>query len=232
MSNGPILLGLDASTGRCSVALMHDGSVIERASSEGLGHSAILLTLTEAVLAEAGLSRGALDAIVCTRGPGAFTGVRITVGVAQGLAMGLDLPVVVLSSLQVVAETALSRQEAGSQDGFLVLQDARMQEVYGGFYRLGSGVPATTQLVGEEWVGPAQLPALPAGRWAGVGSAFAEHPDLQSASGLVSVDQGVTPSMAAAMPLAARRFADNDRSQPQYIEPTYLRNRVADIPRG
>jgi len=54
MSNGPILLGLDASTGRCSVALMHDGAVIERASSEGLGHSAILLTLTEAVLAEAG----------------------------------------------------------------------------------------------------------------------------------------------------------------------------------
>lgn len=231
MSNGPVLLGLDASTGVCTVALLQGNAVIARANGEERGHSAILLALADELLAEAGVSRTALDAIVCTRGPGAFTGVRITVGVAQGLAMGLERPVIPFSSLQVVAETARAGHN-GDVTGILVLQDARMQEIYGGFYRIGSGMRQETDLSGDEWIGPAQLPDIPLGRWLGAGSGFAAHSDLQNAKGLVAVEHAVSPSIAAVMPSARRRLEAGEVVEAQHIEPTYLRNRVADVPRG
>lgn len=231
MSNGPVLLGLDASTGVCTVALLQGNAVIARANGEERGHSAILLALADELLAEAGVSRTALDAIVCTRGPGAFTGVRITVGVAQGLAMGLERPVIPFSSLQVVAETARAGHN-GDVTGILVLQDARMQEIYGGFYRIGSGMRQETDLSGDEWIGPAQLPDIPLGRWLGAGSGFAVHSDLQNAKGLVAVERAVSPSIAAVMPSARRRLEAGEVVEAQHIEPTYLRNRVADVPRG
>lgn len=231
MNNGPIMLGLDASTGVCSVALLQGDAVISRMHGEGLGHSATLLALADELLAEAGVSRTALDAIVCTRGPGAFTGVRITVGVAQGLAMGLERPVIPFSSLQVVAESALSRSDAGLT-GILVLQDARMHEVYGGLYRIRSGEHRETQRVGAEWIGPAHLPEMPAGHWSGAGSGFALHDDLRTAQGLVAIEPEIAPSIAAVMPSARRRLEAGQVVDAQHIEPTYLRNRVADVPRG
>ncbi len=231
MSDGPVLLGLDASTGVCTVALLQNGAVIARANDEERGHSATLLALADELLAEAGLSRSYVDAIVCTRGPGAFTGVRISVGVAQGLAMGLQRPVIPFSSLQVVAETARARHD-GDLTGILVLQDARMQEVYGGFYRIRSDMQQETELSGDEWIGPAQLPDIPAGRWLAAGSGFAVHGNLQTAKGLVAIEHEISPSIAAVMALARRRFEAGKIVDAQQIEPTYLRNRVAEVPRG
>ncbi len=232
MSHGPILLGLDASTGACSVALLQDQAVIARSQTEGRGHAATLLALADALLAEAGLPRTALDAVVCTRGPGAFTGVRISVGVAQGLAMGLERPVIPFSSLQVIAQTAIARRDRADLAGVLVLQDARMQEVYGGFYRIDSAATGATSLAGDEWVGPAQLPAIPAGHWLGAGSGFSVHSELQESTALATIDDALSPCMSAVMPLARQRFAAGDWIDAQQFEPTYLRNRVADVPRG
>lgn len=229
MSGGPMLLGVDASTGVCSVALTQGEHVIGQSHTEGLGHAATLLTLAEQLLAQAGVARGAIDAIVCTRGPGGFTGVRISVGVAQGLALGLDRPVITLSTLQVLAETALQSAPAGHLDGCLVLQDARMQEVYGGLFRCNAD--QYTEALGEEWLGVPEIPAMPDGRWCGVGSGFAVHADaLDGVSQLVAIDAQTVPLMSAAMPLARRHYKSGDFIDGSTIEPTYLRNRVAAVP--
>ena len=88
------VLALDAATEACSVALQWDEQVLERTQVSGKAHSQTLLAMAQELLAEAGTNLGALDGIVASVGPGAFTGVRITVSVAQGLAFGADLPTV------------------------------------------------------------------------------------------------------------------------------------------
>lgn len=228
MNAPPVLLGMDASAGICSVALATGNEVRSRLQHQRKGHAALLLALADELLAEAGLARTAVDAIACTRGPGGFTGVRVSIGVAQGLALGLDRPAVPLSTLQVLAETAMRANAGGC--GVLALLDARMGEVYGGFYRHEAGAPGTTSAVAGEWLGPPVAPARPAGDWHGAGSGFAAYPELAAGAGLQSADGDCVPDMGAAMALARRRLAAGDGVSGQHLEPVYLRNRVADPP--
>src|SRR5579871_2716503 len=124
------VLALDAATEVCSVALLCDEQLIERAQEAGKAHSEHLLAMVREVLAEAQLTLGALEGIIASIGPGAFTGVRITVSVAQGLAFGAGLPALGVSTLE-----ALALQALGTSPGrALACLDARMGEVYWGCF--------------------------------------------------------------------------------------------------
>ena len=87
------LLAIDTATEACSVALWLDGAVHERFDVVPRGHAERVLPWAEALLQEADVVRSQLDAIAVSRGPGAFTGVRLAVSLAQGLALALDRPV-------------------------------------------------------------------------------------------------------------------------------------------
>ena len=97
------LLALDTATEACSAAVWADGAVLERYEWAPRRHATLILPMIESVLAEAGLSVTQLDAIAVGRGPGAFTGVRIAVGIAQGIAFAADLPVAPVSTLAALA---------------------------------------------------------------------------------------------------------------------------------
>jgi tRNA threonylcarbamoyladenosine biosynthesis protein TsaB len=101
------------STEACSVALYLDGEVIERHEIAPRLHAEYALPWAEALLAEAGVKRSQLDAIALSRGPGAFTGVRLAIALAQGIALALDRPVVAISTLQVIAASAPPLAKAG-----------------------------------------------------------------------------------------------------------------------
>ena len=126
------LLALDTATELCSAALWLDGELITREASRERGHSELILPMIEELLRAAGVGLTRLDAIAVGRGPGAFTGVRLAVSVAQGLAFAANLPLLPISDLRALAAQALSAP--GSARHALICQDARMGEVYWGCF--------------------------------------------------------------------------------------------------
>ena len=162
------LLALDTATEACSVALLHDGKVASHYEVIPRLHAQRLLPMVQALLGEAGVALSAVDAIAFGRGPGAFTGVRIAIGVVQGLAFALQRPVLPVSTLATIAQRAW-REQGATQVAAAI--DARMDEVYWGCYREHGG---EMQLVGSEAVLPPEQAVLPraAGGAGGLGPAF------------------------------------------------------------
>jgi tRNA threonylcarbamoyladenosine biosynthesis protein TsaB len=112
------LLAFELSTEACSVALCVDGEVRERHEIAPRRHAELALPWADALLAEAGLAKSQLDAVAVGRGPGAFTGVRLGISIAQGIALALDLPTLPVSTLAALAMRAitLSPPHAGGED--------------------------------------------------------------------------------------------------------------------
>ena len=150
------MLALDTATEACSAALLRGDELIGRFSQGGLSHARRILGMVDAVLEEAGMSLSMLDGIAASIGPGAFTGVRISVAVAQGLAFGAGLPVVAVTTLEALASRILNRGAAGA----LACLDARMGEVYWGCFAANAerGLVAA----GAARVGPPASVGLPA----------------------------------------------------------------------
>lgn len=127
------ILALETATNACSVALLINDSVSEKYQLAAREHTKLILPMVESLLAEAALQLSGLDAIAFGCGPGSFTGVRIAAGIVQGLAFGADLPVLPISSLRALAQTAYREVEAKK---VIAAFDARMQEVYWGGYTI------------------------------------------------------------------------------------------------
>jgi tRNA threonylcarbamoyladenosine biosynthesis protein TsaB len=215
------LLAFETSTEACSVALWLDGAVHERFELAPRRHAELALPWAEQLLARAGVAKSQLDAIAVGRGPGAFTGVRLGVAIAQGIALALDRPVVPVSTLAALAWTAAGQH-------ILSAIDARMGEVYlGAFQREGEGLRALQ----PEAVAKPEAVALPEGDgWLGVGTGFdAMGGALRTRLGarLAAVDAGALPHAADVARLAAMAFARGEAVAPERLEPAYLRDNVA-----
>lgn len=130
----PQILAIDTSTMACSVALLSNDTIKEEYQELAQSHTQCLLPMVDKLLGDHQLSLQALDAIALTIGPGSFTGLRIGLGVAQGLAFGADLPIVGLSSLAVMSHGAFRLLQLHDNDCVIPCLDARMQEVYWGCY--------------------------------------------------------------------------------------------------
>jgi tRNA threonylcarbamoyladenosine biosynthesis protein TsaB len=218
------LLAFETSTEACSVALWRDGNVLERFEVAPRRHAELALPWAEALLADAGIVRAQLDAIAVGRGPGAFTGVRLGVAIAQGIALALGIPVVPVSTL-----LALAARAPVSSGRVLAAIDARMGEVYlGAFARDGDGAWRALQ---PEALGAPGAIALPEGSgWTGVGTGFdAVGGALPARLGgrLALVDATALPHAADVARLGAAMFARGEAVAPERLEPAYLRDNVA-----
>jgi tRNA threonylcarbamoyladenosine biosynthesis protein TsaB len=130
------LLAIDTATECCSAALWVNGKLYHRASTQPRKHAELILPFIDELLLEANIEKSAIQGLVIGQGPGAFTGVRIAVGVAQGIALALDIPVVAVSNLQTLAFTAYQQLKSKQQQIVLVATDARMNEVYSAKYAI------------------------------------------------------------------------------------------------
>jgi len=224
------LLALDTATEACSVALRVDEALYTRWVEAPREHGDRLLSMIDEVLAEAGLNADTLDGLAFGRGPGAFTGVRIAVSAVQGIAYGLDRPVVPVSDLAALAQRA--HREYGAR-AVLAAIDARMGEVYWGAYRLGDeGLMTAVQ---EETVAsPDQVPWPEGSDWLGVGTGWASYADrLSEAAGTrLWCNQGrALPDARDIVVLATPAWQRGDVVAAIDALPVYLRDRVADKPR-
>ncbi|KIQ06564.1 MULTISPECIES: tRNA (adenosine(37)-N6)-threonylcarbamoyltransferase complex dimerization subunit type 1 TsaB [Pseudomonas] len=217
------LLALDTATEACSVALLHDGRVTSHYEVIPRMHAQRLLPMIKALLGEQGVALSALDAIAFGRGPGAFTGVRIAIGVVQGLAFALDRPVLPVSNLAVLAQRAL-REHGASQVAAAI--DARMDEVYWGCYRAEQG---EMRLVGHEAVlAPEQalLPSEAAGEWFGAGTGWGTFAPRIAAQ-VAARDDDMLPHAEDLLSLARFAWARGEAVVADQAQPIYLRDKVA-----
>lgn len=222
MNQASVLLAVDTSSDACSVALAVDGQVFERHEVAPRAHTRLVLPMVQALLDQAGLKLTDVDAFVMGRGPGAFTGVRIAVGVVQGLAFSAGRPVLPVSSLAIVAQGAI---EAGATR-VAVAFDARMGEVYWGTYvRDTEGIAVAA---GEESVTPPEAVAgLDDGFWVGAGSGFAVYPqELTQRLGLERTLPDSLPRAVHAIALGHRAWLEGGAVDAFHAQPVYLRDRV------
>jgi tRNA threonylcarbamoyladenosine biosynthesis protein TsaB len=226
------LLAFELSTEACSVALWVDGEVRERHEIAPRRHAELALPWAEALLAEAGIARSQLDAIAVGRGPGAFTGVRLGVAIAQGIALALDRPAVPVSTLAALAMRAVALG-AGQGGHVLAAIDARMNEVYTARYLLSADRGALRPMpASDEQVLPPDAVPLPVdgGAWFGVGTGFtALGGVLQSRlpPDWCAVDSDALPRAADVVRLAHGALLRGESVAPEKLEPAYLRNQVA-----
>jgi tRNA threonylcarbamoyladenosine biosynthesis protein TsaB len=216
------LLAIETSTEACSVALHHAGGVIERSEVAPRRHAELVLPMAESLLAEAGLRRRSLDAVAVGRGPGAFTGVRLAVSLAQGMALGLDLPVIPISSL---AALALDAPDNGSD--VLSVIDARMGEVYACCYRRDSN--ALVALDDERVCPPERLQLPHRGDWNVIGSGWKTYARVlaETLPAPRWHDGERYPQARAVAVLAAAEFNAGRALAPELALPLYLRDKVA-----
>ncbi|HMA32798.1 MAG TPA: tRNA (adenosine(37)-N6)-threonylcarbamoyltransferase complex dimerization subunit type 1 TsaB, partial [Casimicrobiaceae bacterium] len=163
-----------------------------------------------------------LGGVAYGAGPGSFTGIRIACGVAQGLALGADLPVIGVSTLEAVAH-ACGRTQAAQR--VLACLDARMREIYVGSYlRDGEG----WRLAGGPAVcKPDELQLPDPGHWHGAGDGFAAYPQLAARLRLAAVDPAIVPDAQWIADLALPRFVAGEGLPADQAQPLYIRHRVA-----
>jgi tRNA threonylcarbamoyladenosine biosynthesis protein TsaB len=218
------LLAIETATEACSVALLCGDALIDRSELAPRRHAERVLPMAEALLAEAGITRKQLDTVAVGRGPGAFTGVRLAISVAQGMALALDIPVVPVSSL-----AALAMQAPGNDAAVLATIDARRDEIYAGTFRFNPD--GLVEPVGLEHVLPASGLILPeAEAWNVLGTGWSAYGDairerLPSPPRWADGDR--YPQACDVARLAAPLFAAGKGMPPEQALPVYLRDKVA-----
>lgn len=221
------ILAIDTATEACSVALWNDGKIGAHFELCPREHTQRILPLVQQQLSEGGVTLAELDALAFGRGPGSFTGVRIGIGIAQGLALGAGLPMIGVSTLMTMAQGAWRKTGATR---VLAAIDARMGEVYWAEYqRDDDGVwhgEATEAVLKPEAVST-RLKNLH-GEWATVGTGWPAWPDLAQGSDLVVTDGDILlPAAEDMLPLACQLLARQQTVAVEAAEPIYLRNEVA-----
>lgn len=215
------VLALETSTEYCSVALWQDGAIVERSDLAVQKHSEMLIAMLDALLKDEGCGIKDMDGIAFGKGPGSFTGVRIACGVTQGLALGANLPVVGVCTLQALAE-------ASGQPRVIAALDARMGEIYHAAY----------EKQGDDWITlseprlckPQDAPLVPGDDWFGAGSGFATHGIALTeryTGQLQGVNGAAVPQAAAIAALGAAQFAQGGGVDAAQALPLYLRDKVA-----
>ena len=221
------ILALDTATENCSVALLVDDKVYVRSEVAPRDHTKKILPMVDEVLKEAGLTLTDLDALAFGRGPGSFTGVRIGIGIAQGLSFGADLPMIGISTLAAMAQGAY-RKHGAEQVATAI--DARMSEVYWARYlRQEDG---TWLVADEETVLSPELVAQNSypdeHQWYTVGTGWQSYSEALCQVKFATQESEVLfPDAEDIVQLAKFELAKGNTMDAEQASPVYLRDTVA-----
>lgn len=219
------MLAVETSTEACSAALYIDGAVQERFEIAPREHTKLILPMIDSLMAEAELKPQQLDALAFSRGPGSFTGVRISASVIQGIAFAADLPVVPVSTLAAIAHRYLKDSVA---EYAYTAMDARMGEIFWGVYKRDQ--QGYAELIGKEAVTLAENIIYPQQKGIGIGSGWDVYRQQLSAC-LGDLLQGIkidiVPSAIAIIELGVMGYKKGQGVDVEMAMPVYLRDKVA-----
>ena len=222
------VLALETSAKACSAAVTEDGRVVASAfQCTGLTHSRTLMPMVEDMLRNADLTLSDCDIIAVANGPGSFTGIRIGIAAAKGLAFAADKPAAGVSTLESMALGC-----AGMNGLIVCAMDARRQQVYNALFRAENGIltrlspdrPIALADLAEE-VRQYDLPRIVVGDGAALCARYLTEQDIPC----VIAPPHLVQQNAVSVALAAEKAADEGRLQTaQELEPVYLRPAQAD----
>ena len=225
----PNLLALDTSNQYCSIAVQAHGKILARHELSEQKHSAMILPMVRELLASADVTLTDLDAIVVGVGPGGFTGVRLAVAVAQGLAFAMNKPVLAHSSLEAMAVAAFVQ---GALD-VIVGMDARMKQVYWAHYQFIDGqlhtrtAPSLDDVaIFTEHIRVLQEPCAVVGN---AHQAFAEVAQMCVQNNHVNIAEidHSAPHAEHLLPVANVAWREGRAIPPEQLQPLYVRDKVA-----
>lgn len=219
------ILGIETSTEACSVALINSsGDIYSEFDITPRQHTFYLPIMMNRVLDQVGLQRNKLTHIAYASGPGAFTGVRIATATAQGLAIGLGIPLIPVSTLAVLAQQACDQFHCANA---LAALDARMGEAYTALY-IQNPATGLVELTGEERL--VKLGQLhPLADILSVGSAFQARSEAGFSSEEDSViHEDIYPTASALVKLAKQAASKGHFVSADNAEINYIRNKVAE----
>ena len=217
------ILAIETATEACSAALAIDESQIERFEIAPRKHTQLVLPMVDELMHEADIKPADLDAIAFGQGPGAFTGVRIAMGVVQGLAFAHDIPVIPVSSLAAIAQNV-----AEKHDFVAAAIDARMQEIYWGLFKKNKD--GVMEAASEEMVCSASDVSVVSDEiWFGAGSGWDTYSDELSSKfdiNLNGFNGKLFPYAVDVLALAKPVFEAGKMISIEQAAPVYLRNKV------
>jgi len=232
-----IFLHIETATQVCSVALSESGKIISaRESREKNIHSSIITVFIEEMMREAGIPFSSLDAVVVSKGPGSYTGLRIGVSTAKGICYGLGKPLIAIGTLESMAAGMISEMESRTPSGTPSLPlllcpmiDARRMEVYNGLfdYNLRLQRDIRAEIITDHSF--SDLFEDHTIWFAGDGAEkcrpfLASHPNARFM-------EDFFPSAAHMLQRAEAKFEKSEFENVAYFEPFYLKDFIPGIPR-
>ncbi|MGP1956779.1 MAG: tRNA (adenosine(37)-N6)-threonylcarbamoyltransferase complex dimerization subunit type 1 TsaB [Arsenophonus sp. NC-PE1-MAG3] len=220
------ILAIDTATEACSVALWRDGKIFTRFAITPREHIKKILPMIEQCLIDAHLDLKHIDVLAFGRGPGSFTGVRIAVSIAQGLAFGADLLLIGISSLLTMAQGAY--RQSGIEK-VLVAIDARMGEIYSACYELKAdgfwqGEETESVLKPEQFL--ARINSL-SGQWVIAGTGWSAYPILRMTNLNLLESSICLPDAQDMLSIALQEWKKGKTIDVEEVKPVYLRNEVS-----
>ncbi|HAA36765.1 MAG TPA: tRNA (adenosine(37)-N6)-threonylcarbamoyltransferase complex dimerization subunit type 1 TsaB [Gammaproteobacteria bacterium] len=224
LEKSPIILALDTATESCSAACMMGDHLYQRSAMDPQGHSRLLLPMIEEVLREADISKNALDAVAYDAGPGSFTGIRIGAGVAQGIALALNKPMLAISSLMTLAEGI--RDQIKPSDRIVAAIDARMEQVYWGCLERDDGASGGWRWQEEPRVSDPESLKEHVSDCVGVGSGWDRYGSVFQADADCVWHPGAFPQAGYGARIASRLLNQGAKGEWREAAPAYIRNDV------
>jgi len=223
------LLHIETSAKICSVSLSQDGKLfLNKISRDGFSHSSCLGIYVKEAMDDLKKQDLKLNAVSVSMGPGSYTGLRIGVSEAKGLCYGLDIPLIALSSLRILTESAF-RTNNTVADFYCPLIDARRMEVYSAVYDANGNLvrDIRAEIIDESSFSD----FLSRGKVAFFGDGSDKCKDILQSDNAIFLP-GIFPEASAMVPLAEKAFAEKDFVDVAYFEPFYLKDFQATIPKA
>ncbi len=219
------ILCIDTSSQWCSAAIVSAHGLCQQSKLAPRQHAGLLITQVEGILKEASLKKEDLTAVAVCCGPGSFTGIRVAVAMAQGLAFAIGCPVIPISTLQAIAQGAFRKYD--TQFAAVVI-DARMDEVYWGGYEITDSHIAK-EVMAPTLSKPKDVRFLSDKDWERIGNGWDVHSTDLIIGAFSSSDKIFSEDILEAqdlLPLARYLLEQGKTLAPEHLAPYYLRDRV------